>query len=281
MSALSLSRSVRSADAAALSRSTICTCATPREAASNPRAPLPANRSSTVLSANSPPHKWVSQLNSVSRTRSGVGRKVSTSGTTMGVRLYWPPTIRIYLLPMFSRFFEKSSARRAGFSPAPPPEPAMNAVPRGGSYTPPAIPAPAPQPQPEAPVPAPAQVPAQAQAPAQAPAQVPAQVQAPAGSAQAQAPAQEFRPRPRFKLRPRSRHRPRFKPRPRLRHPFRLRRQSRRPQLRPPPPRRRFASPSFRPPRRRRLPRFPRPWRPSPFPRPSPRRPRRRPGCRG
>ncbi|CFP59267.1 Uncharacterised protein [Bordetella pertussis] len=38
------------------------------------------------MSANSPPHRWLSQLNRVSRTRSGVGRRPGASATGMSVR---------------------------------------------------------------------------------------------------------------------------------------------------------------------------------------------------
>ena len=50
--------------------------AAPREQASKPRAPLPANKSSTCV----PRMCGASQLNSVSRTRSGVGRMAATWG---------------------------------------------------------------------------------------------------------------------------------------------------------------------------------------------------------
>src|SRR5688572_17698444 len=52
------------------------TCAAPRDRASSPSAPLPANRSST----RAPALFVISQLNRVSRTRSGVGRISTPSG---------------------------------------------------------------------------------------------------------------------------------------------------------------------------------------------------------
>jgi hypothetical protein len=72
-------------------RSTINTRAAPREAASKPSAPLPANRSRQRW----PSSRWPSQLNSVSRTRSGVGRRPSRSSTGSGVRFQSPPIIRM------------------------------------------------------------------------------------------------------------------------------------------------------------------------------------------
>ena len=68
-----------SASATPRSRSTITTHFAPREAASKPSAPVPANRSRQRASSTSP----ASQLNNVSRTRSGVGRirSVVTTGS--------------------------------------------------------------------------------------------------------------------------------------------------------------------------------------------------------
>lgn len=56
--------------------STKQTCRAPRERASMPQAPLPANRSRQAARGNAS----CSQLNRVSRTRSAVGRSPSTSG---------------------------------------------------------------------------------------------------------------------------------------------------------------------------------------------------------
>ena len=64
------------ASAARRSLSTNVTCAAPRDRASSPSAPLPANKSSTrALSM-----RGCSQLNRVSRTRSGVGRISTPAG---------------------------------------------------------------------------------------------------------------------------------------------------------------------------------------------------------
>ena len=59
--------------------------------ASKPSAPVPANRSRQ----RRPSRSWPSQLNSVSRTRSGVGRRPSRSSTASGVRFQSPPMMRI------------------------------------------------------------------------------------------------------------------------------------------------------------------------------------------
>jgi hypothetical protein len=64
--------------------------AAPRDRASRASAPLPAKRSST----RSPVTPGKSQLNRVSLTRSGEGRRPSTSGTGSGVRFHCPPIIR-------------------------------------------------------------------------------------------------------------------------------------------------------------------------------------------
>src|SRR5438105_10400046 len=66
----------RSCRATARSRSTITTRAAPRDSASNPSAPLPAKRSRHAR----PSRRWPSQLKSVSRTRSGVGRSAIAGG---------------------------------------------------------------------------------------------------------------------------------------------------------------------------------------------------------
>ena len=71
--------------------STMSTRAAPREAASKPRAPLPANRSMQRQPLRSCP----SQLNRVSRTRSGVGRRPGASGTGSRRRFHWPPMMRM------------------------------------------------------------------------------------------------------------------------------------------------------------------------------------------
>src|SRR5256885_2441183 len=82
-----LSRSARSA---AGCFSTMTTDAAPRESASKPRAPLPAKRSRQAMPVRSCP----SQLNSVSRTRSGVGLKSAASGNWMRRLRHRPPMIR-------------------------------------------------------------------------------------------------------------------------------------------------------------------------------------------
>src|SRR5438445_12129575 len=74
----------------ARSCSTITTRAAPRDAASKPSAPLPAKRSRQA----SPSRRWPSQLNSVSRTRSGVGRNPGFDGTAMRRPRYSPAMIR-------------------------------------------------------------------------------------------------------------------------------------------------------------------------------------------
>ena len=74
-------RAARSSAAATpRSRSTMTTLFAPREAASKPSAPVPAKRSRQ----RAPPTSPASQLNNVSRTRSGVGR--SRSVVTTGSR---------------------------------------------------------------------------------------------------------------------------------------------------------------------------------------------------
>src|SRR5947207_12794974 len=85
-----LSRSGRSA---AGCFSTMTTDAAPRESASKPSAPLPAKRSRQAMPARSCP----SQLNSVSRTRSGVGLRSAASGNSMRRLRHRPPTIRTVL----------------------------------------------------------------------------------------------------------------------------------------------------------------------------------------
>ncbi|CAM2182673.1 hypothetical protein PSAC2689_40478 [Paraburkholderia sacchari] len=85
----------RNCAAARALRSTITTRAAPRDAASKPSAPLPANRSRQRW----PSRRWPSQLKSVSRTRSGVGRRPSRSSTGSGVRFQSPPMMRIVCVP--------------------------------------------------------------------------------------------------------------------------------------------------------------------------------------
>ncbi len=70
--------------------STITTFAAPREAASKPSAPLPAKRSRHDRPSRSCP----SQLKSVSRTRSGVGRRPCASGKRKTRRRHSPPMMR-------------------------------------------------------------------------------------------------------------------------------------------------------------------------------------------
>jgi len=72
------------------SRSTRTTTAAPRDAASKPSAPLPANASRQRQPSRSCP----SQLNSVSRTLSGVGRKPGRSATGSLLRFHCPPMMR-------------------------------------------------------------------------------------------------------------------------------------------------------------------------------------------
>ena len=80
----------RNADASTGSDSTSVACAAPRDNASNPSAPLPANRSRT----REPGSIGCNQLNRVSRTRSGVGRKPGRSSTGSRVPRHRPPMIR-------------------------------------------------------------------------------------------------------------------------------------------------------------------------------------------
>ena len=75
----------------AASVSAMATQVAPREAASKPSTPVPANASIQ----RQPVRSWPSQLNSVSRTRSGVGRRPGRSGTLSRVRFHWPPMMRI------------------------------------------------------------------------------------------------------------------------------------------------------------------------------------------
>lgn len=91
--AFSARRFSSSAPSAMRSRSTMTTRLAPRDAASKPRAPLPEKRSRHT----SPVRSCPSQLNTVSRTRSGVGRKSSRVGKWMRRLRHSPPTIRTSL----------------------------------------------------------------------------------------------------------------------------------------------------------------------------------------
>jgi len=78
------------AAAARRSFSTKVTCAAPRERASSPSAPLPANKSSTRAASM----RGCSQLNRVSRTRSGVGRISTPAGNCNRRPRCRPPMMR-------------------------------------------------------------------------------------------------------------------------------------------------------------------------------------------
>ena len=78
--------------------STSTTFAAPREAASKPRAPLPAKRSRHRV----PLRSWPSQLNKVSRTRLGVGRTPGRSGKRRTRRRQSPPMMRSAFRRLFS-----------------------------------------------------------------------------------------------------------------------------------------------------------------------------------
>src|SRR5712691_11503450 len=73
--------------------STMMTEAAPRDSASKPSAPLPAKRSRHAMPLRSCP----SQLNNVSRTRSGVGLKSAASGNSMRRLRHTPPMMRTVL----------------------------------------------------------------------------------------------------------------------------------------------------------------------------------------
>ncbi len=75
----------------------------PRDNASKPSAPLPAKQSITMA----PGKAGMSQLNRVSRTRSGVGLKPSRSKTSIFERLSDPPIIRtpVWALRLFISLF--------------------------------------------------------------------------------------------------------------------------------------------------------------------------------
>ena len=89
----SVSRFARSAVSAARSRSTNVQCAAPRDNASMPSAPDPANRSMTSAPSTMPID--ASELNIASRTMSVVGRVVSPSGATNRRPRNSPATTRI------------------------------------------------------------------------------------------------------------------------------------------------------------------------------------------
>lgn len=89
-------------------RSTITTSAAPRDVASNPNIPLPANKSRQRLPLRFCP----SQLNKVSRTRSGVGRRPSASGNPTQ-RLRWvPPMMRTRFIARLPRYLAFGSLER-------------------------------------------------------------------------------------------------------------------------------------------------------------------------
>src|SRR5271167_904245 len=92
----SFSAVATSARTRARSQSMATARAAPRDRASNESAPLPANGSSVVR----PVRSWPSQLNSVSRTRSGVGRSAGRSGNPSLRPRHWPPMMRIALAAM-------------------------------------------------------------------------------------------------------------------------------------------------------------------------------------
>ena len=89
-SACSFAFVARSSSTSSGSCSTSSTLAAPREAASKPSAPVPANASMQ----RQPSRSWPSQLNSVSRTRSGVGLRPGLSRTGSFVRFHCPPMMR-------------------------------------------------------------------------------------------------------------------------------------------------------------------------------------------
>lgn len=78
---------------AAAEVSTKSQCAAPRDSASRPSAPLPANKSAQCA----PFVTGANQLNSVSRILSDVGRKPSAGVNFNGRLRHWPPIIRSVL----------------------------------------------------------------------------------------------------------------------------------------------------------------------------------------
>ena len=69
--------------------------AAPRESASSPRAPVPANRSSTRLPSNTGPSRDPRILNIDSRARSDVGRMLSSEGEDNCLPRNLPATMRM------------------------------------------------------------------------------------------------------------------------------------------------------------------------------------------
>ena len=82
----------------------------PRDSASRPSAPVPANRSSTRRPANSLPRRLARMLNTASRTRSAVGRIDSSRGDSSALPRNFPAMMRIYFA---------ARPRRAGGPPCP------------------------------------------------------------------------------------------------------------------------------------------------------------------
>ena len=111
----------RSSRAAAPSRSTKVTCAAPLDRDSRPSAPLPANRSRQ----RAPDTRGPSQLKSVSRTRSGVGRISGSGGKRSFLPRQVPPMILSTRASRAPREFARAPARadeprsRAGSPPRP------------------------------------------------------------------------------------------------------------------------------------------------------------------
>ena len=75
---------------AILDKSTKVTCLAPRDSASSPKAPVPANKSRHLAPTTGPE----SQLNSVSRTLSWVGRRPMTVANGIFLPRHSPPIIR-------------------------------------------------------------------------------------------------------------------------------------------------------------------------------------------
>jgi hypothetical protein len=90
-------------------RSTKTTSSAPRESASKPSAPEPAKRSRQRFPVRSCP----SQLNSVSRTRSGVGRSPDAAGKSTNRLRHVPAMMRTefdFLVATLSSLFSKPPA---------------------------------------------------------------------------------------------------------------------------------------------------------------------------
>lgn len=111
MSALSLSRSVRSADAAVLSRSTICTCATPRESRLEAQRAAAGEQVQHLLVGELAAPQVIEPVEQRLAHPVGRGAQRLHVGHGNGGAPILAPTIRIYLLPMFSRFFKKKPLR--------------------------------------------------------------------------------------------------------------------------------------------------------------------------